>query len=97
MALKNLADYTPSNATYSATVLAALGDRLAQAEQAKIRAQNALDVARDEANAAALALHDALLGAKAQVIAQYGPDSYEVQALGLKRKSDRKRPARRAA
>jgi len=96
MALKNIADYTPSNAAYSAPALAALSMSPRSNCIGRVRAQNALDVARDEANAAALALHDALLGSKAQVIAQYGPDTYELQALGLRRKSDRKRPMRRA-
>jgi hypothetical protein len=45
--------------------------------------------------AAAQALHAAVLGAKAQVIAQYGDDSAAVQALGLKKKSERKRTSRR--
>jgi hypothetical protein len=31
---------------------------------------------------------------KDQVIAQYGPDSDQVVALGLKKKSDRKAPTR---
>ncbi len=97
LALKNLANYQPANPSYSAAALAALGDALDQAEQAKLHAQNVLDAARDQAVASALALHDALLSAKVQVLAQYGPDSYEIQALGLKRKSDRKRPARRTA
>ena len=33
--------------------------------------------------------------ARAQVLAQYGPDSNAIQLLGLKKKSERKRPARR--
>jgi len=48
--------------------------------------------------------HNMLLGVKDQVIAQYGKDSdqvstrstYQVQALGLKKKSERKAPARKA-
>ena len=34
------------------------------------------------------------LGVKDQVIAQYGPDSDQVAALGLKKKSNRKAPTR---
>lgn len=41
--------------------------------------------------------HMIMLGVKEQIIAQYGSDSDEIQALGRKKKSDRKRPARRAA
>jgi hypothetical protein len=36
-----------------------------------------------------------ILGAKTQVIAQYGADSRAVELLGLKRKSARRRPTRR--
>lgn len=96
LALKNIGDYAPANPAYSVAAAAALGDAFEQAEQARLLAENNLDAARDQAMVAALALHDALLGVKAQVIAQYGNDSFEIQALGLKRKSDRKRPTRRA-
>jgi hypothetical protein len=44
-----------------------------------------------------LPLYEAIRGAKEQVIAQYGGDSLAVQAIGLKRRSQRKRPVRRAA
>ncbi|MDQ6631631.1 MAG: hypothetical protein M3Y82_07715 [Verrucomicrobiota bacterium] len=35
------------------------------------------------------------LGAKKQVIAQYGEDSNEVQSIGLKKKSERATPAKK--
>jgi hypothetical protein len=37
-----------------------------------------------------------MLGVKTQVVAQYGDNSDQVQALGLKKKSERKKPARKA-
>ena len=43
--------------------------------QNEILAQHALAAARDATVAAEWALHDAMLGVKAQVLAQYGPDS----------------------
>jgi hypothetical protein len=82
---------------YSATALAELGRAMEEAQQAEVRALQALAAARDAATAAEWALHEGMLGAKAQVIAQYGPDSNAVQLLGLKRKSERRRPVRRAA
>lgn len=36
------------------------------------------------------------MGVKAQVVAQYGADFDQVQALGLKKKSERKTPGRKA-
>jgi len=38
-----------------------------------------------------------VLSAKDQVIAQYGRDSNEAQAVGLKKKSERKRPTSKQA
>jgi hypothetical protein len=52
--------------------------------------------AMDAARAAEWAFHNAMLGVKDQVIAQFGKDSNEVQALGLKKKSERKAPGPRA-
>ena len=48
--------------------------------------------ARDTANAAEWAVHNFILGMKTQIIAQYGEDSDQVQAIGLKKKSERKKP-----
>jgi hypothetical protein len=95
--IQSLHDYAPINREYSATTLAELGRTMDEAQQAEVRALQALAAARDAAAAAEWALHEGILGAKAQVIAQYGPDANAVQLLGLKRKSERKRPVRRAA
>ena len=40
--------------------------------------------------------HNLILGAKDQVTAQFGRDSNEVQAVGLKKASERKAPQRRS-
>ena len=95
LALRELRDYKPVNPGYSAEALAALEEALTQAEHEELRLENALAAARDAAAAAAWALHNAVLGAKTQVIAQYGADSDAIQSLGLKKKSERKRPTRR--
>ncbi len=47
---------------------------------------------RDDEIIAQWAFHDFILGAKDQVIAQFGDDSNEKQALGLKKKSEYKSP-----
>jgi hypothetical protein len=94
-AVKQMANYKPMNPGYSAETLAQLEQALEQALQEERRLANALAAARDTATATAWELHNAVLGAKIQVMAQYGPDSNEVQSLGLKKRSERKRPARR--
>ena len=55
----------------------------------------ALAAARDAAVAAEWAFHNAVLGSKTQVDAQYGENSDQRQSLGRKKKSERARPTRR--
>jgi len=95
VALHALADYHPHNPAHTAEAIAGLDETLEQAHEIEIRTGNTHESARNGAIAAEWAVHNALLGAKAQVIAQYGTDSDAVQSLGLKRKSERKRPTRR--
>ena len=64
------------------------------AQEAELHAQNALAAARDAAIAAQWDYHNLVLGVKSQVLAQYGPDSDQVAALGLKKKVERKAPTR---
>ena len=93
-AVKNLANYTPVNADYALAKLEALQVKMDGAQEAETVAKIALDTARDGATAAEWALHNAILGAKSQVEAQYGKDSNEYQSLGLKKKSEYKKPGR---
>ena len=95
-ALQAMQDYNPANTAFSkSTLTGSLADMQA-AQQAEVNAQNALDAARDAAVKAEWNFHDALLGVKAQVVAQYGDDSDQAQALGLTKKSERKAPVRKA-
>lgn len=97
LALQGLTDYQPRNPAFSVATLTGLETTLTRSEQEELRLRIAYEAARDRVQKAAQAFHDATLGAKTEVIAQYGADSDEVQAIGLKRKSDRRRPTRRAA
>jgi hypothetical protein len=92
--IQSLSDYAPLNSAYSAATLAKLGQAVEEAQQAEMRAQQVLTTLRDAAAAAEWALHEAILGAKSQVLAQYGLDSPAIQLLWLKRKSDRRRRTR---
>ncbi|MBS1968549.1 MAG: hypothetical protein JST60_22685 [Chloroflexi bacterium SZAS-1] len=96
-AILSLPDYQPINPACNAAALAALETRLANAERAEQLAQMQYANAHDEAVTSAWELHNTVLMAKAQVIAQYGDDSNEVASLGLKKKSARRRPARRTS
>ena len=94
LALKRLNDYTPVNRALGTEVLNELEAQLRQAEEAEILARKALDAARDARIAAGWELHNAMLGVKATVLGQYGANSDAVQSLGLKKKSDYRRPTR---
>jgi hypothetical protein len=95
LAIRELRDYSPINPAFSGSALEALDATLRSAQEEELRLRNAFEASRDAVTAAAWALHNGILGAKAQVIAQYGHDSNAVQAVGLKRKSERRRPTRR--
>src|SRR5262245_59902866 len=95
LARKDRSDYKAVNPVCSAESLTTLEQAVTRAEQATLRARKALAAARDAEIAASREFHDAMLGAKNAVIAQYGSDSPAVQAIGLKKNSERKRPVRR--
>ena len=91
-ALQSISTYAPADPAYAKTVLAGKLDAMKAAQEAKVNAQNALASARDLAAAAEWDFHNSMLGVKDQVIAQYGKDSDEMQAMGLKKKSEHKAP-----
>lgn len=93
--MQSMPDYTPANVSYSSAELIETYQAIEAALAAEINALNALKAARDAARKAEWNFHNAILGAKDQVIAQYGPDSNQVQAMGLKKKSERRRKPRR--
>lgn len=94
VALKAIPDYQSVNPDYSLVTVARLHENVQATLEAELHAQNTLAAARDAALAAQRAFHEAILGVKNQVKALYGVDSDQLAALGLKKKSDRKAPAK---
>jgi len=94
LALKVIADYKPANPDYTLSAVTEKHDNVHAAREAEIHAQNAFAAARDASVAAQWAFHDVILDVKNQAKAQFGPDSDQVAALGLKKKSERKSPSR---
>ena len=94
LALKVIADYKPANPAYNVEALAMKYQAMRAAEEAELHAQHALSAARDAAVIAQWEYHDLILGVKDQIVAQYGPDSDQLASLGLKKKSERRPPAR---
>lgn len=68
--LQTLADYAPANGAYSLHTLTTLGEAMEEARNAEVRAMHALAAARAATTAAEWALHEGILGARAQVVAR---------------------------
>jgi hypothetical protein len=94
VALRGITGYAPANAAYTIAAITAAQENLTNAQNAELQAETAAATARDAAVAQEWEFHNLILGVKKQVIAQFGDDSPEVQALGLKRKSEYKSPKR---
>lgn len=95
-ALQAITNYTPINPNYSLDAVRNARLELENLRRAEAQAVAAMASARDSLVAKEWEFHNLMLGVKEQVIAQFGKDSGEVQALGLKRKSEYKPPRRRA-
>lgn len=94
-ALEGIEDYKPSNPAYS--------KENAQIIVTETKASEAKDV-QDEAQAKASRdakvrkqweRHEFVIGMRTQIKSQYGEDSDELQAVGLKKKSEYKSPTKK--
>ena len=95
-ALQAITNYTPINPAYSLDAVRNSHLELENLRREEAQAAAAIAAARDRAVAKEWEFHNLMLGVKEQVIAQFGKDSGEVQALGLKRKSEYKPPTRKS-
>jgi hypothetical protein len=82
-ALTAISGYKPANADFAADKLTAASAALKAATDAFAQTEADWQAARDGMVAAQWTFHNAMLGGKQQVIAQYGDDSDEAQGLGL--------------
>jgi hypothetical protein len=94
-ALKAIPTYTPMKPELSTATVGTLAETLQTLHTAETQAEAAFNAARDNAVAAEWAFHEAILGVKDQVASQFGRNSNEYQALGLKKKMERKPPVRK--
>lgn len=93
--LKNISAYMPANSSFALANGNSLQAEMTAAQDEAVLTRNAAREARDREIAAEWAFHDFILGAKTQVKAQYGDSSNEIQALGLKKKSEYKSPSKK--
>lgn len=96
-ALENISDYAPANKNYTVAKIQAFKDAMDAADEKETQADADAKAARDDATSAEWDFHNAVIAAKQQVVAQYGDDSNEAQAVGLTKKSERAKPSRQAA
>ena len=87
-ALQAIADYNPSNQDYKLPNITASFQAMETDQTAEVQKKAAADAASDKAADSEYKFHNDMLGAKAQIRAQYGNDSNEVQSVGLKKKSE---------
>jgi hypothetical protein len=92
--VSTLGDYAPVKSDLSIEALRALEAAMIEARLADGRARYEAEVARDRAITTSWAFHEAMKALKAQVLALYGEESLALHAVGLKRRSEHKRPTR---
>jgi len=94
-ALKNIENYSPINPACRLDNVISQHTDMINKQELETQAEKAWKTARDEANDAEWAYHNIILEVKEQVIAQFGKDSNQLQSLGLKKKSEYKRPTKK--
>ncbi len=90
-------DYIPPRLDAAPEVLKDAYSAMLTAQQRETEQKAAYKAATDAARLAEWTFHNAVLAMKEGVRGQYGPDSDEAQAVGLKKKSERKRASRKPA
>lgn len=95
--LQTITTYNTSRADASVANLQQAYQTMLAQKQAETEKLTLYRAATDAARLAEWEFHNAVLAMKEVVRGQYGSDSDQAQAVGLKKKSDRKRPSRKKA
>lgn len=95
LALKNIPDYSPLNKDVEISKVEALEQAMQAAQDQETLQEHMLNALRDKSTLAERDFHDAITECKQQVRAQYGPNSDEVNSIGLKKKMDYQRRVRK--
>lgn len=93
--LPEIVEYAPANPALSLDALRAKEARVAASLLAEARSEAALEAARQQALEDAWSFHDDFISVKYYLRSHFGADSLVLHTVGLKRSSERKRPARR--
>jgi hypothetical protein len=95
--LKTVVDYTTIRSEATLDNLKQTYQTMLAQQQHETEKLALYRAASDAARLAEWEFHNAVLAMKEVVRGHYGSDSDQAQSVGLKKKSDRKRPARKAA
>ncbi|MFN6516405.1 MAG: hypothetical protein RMY29_018145 [Nostoc sp. CreGUA01] len=93
--LQTISTYETNRGDASAAKLQQAYQAMLDQQQAETEKQTLYRAAADAARLAEWEFHNAVLAMKQVVRGQYGLDSDQAQAVGLKKKSDYKRPSRK--
>lgn len=93
--VKAMSDYHPAKAGITSEAADIQHSAMTTKQEAETVAKKAWEAARDAATQAEWDFHNFMLEVKQQVIAQYGDNSDQAQAVGLKKKSEYKKPSGR--
>jgi len=93
--LQTVSTYDTTRPDASTTNLQQVYQAMLISQQAETEKLALYRAASDAARLAEWEFHNAVLAMKEVVRGQYGSDSDQAQAVGLKKKSDRKRPSRK--
>src|SRR4051812_3353973 len=94
-ALKAITNYAPANPAYSLAAIEAAYQKLQDARTGEVQADAVAKAASDNVVEKQSNFHNLIQGTKDQVTAQFGRNSDEVQAIGLKKASEYKAPQRK--
>lgn len=96
VALRSLPGYAPRNPVHSIASMEETASVLAQLlHEERLNSERAIEL-RAQIAQVSNQYHDQVLGGKAEAVVQFGNNSLEIKALGLKRKSERRQPRRSA-
>ena len=94
-ALATIEGYAPHDPDLTLEAITATYEELMADRAALVRAQIALDIIRDKIGNTEHRFHGQMRGSKDSVRGQYGDDSNELAAMGLKKASEKKRGSSR--
>lgn len=94
-AIQGFATYSPTNPLITHESLSDLSAQLLSLQTRSVQAETTYNAIVDSLRSAERAFHDAIMTSKVAVLGQFGKDSNEAKAIGLKRISEYKKPKRK--